>query len=321
MARYVIYGAGAVGGTIGGRLFQHGHDVVLIARGEHGRVIERDGLRLVSADDDVTLTVPCVQRPDELLFTDHDIVILAMKSQDTSAALHALTPLAGPTTPVVCAQNGVENERVALRLFDRVYGMCVFLPATHVEPGIVAVASSPVSGVLDLGRFPEGSDAVAEQMASDLEGSQLRSEVLPQIMRRKYNKLLRNLANAVDAAAGGLAARSELVHRATAEALACFAAAGIDVATDDEDAERRAHLTMRPVAGWDTRHSSSWQSLARGTRRIEADYLNGEIVLLGRLHGVPTPVNARLQAVANRLAYEGAAPGSIRLDDLETVLG
>ena len=61
---------------------------------------------------------------------------------------------------------------------------------------------------------------------------------------------------------------------------------------------------------------SSWQSLRRGTGNIEADWLNGEIVLLGRLHGVPTPVNERLQAVANRMAHEGLRPASIRPEDL-----
>ena len=72
--------------------------------------------------------------------------------------------------------------------------------------------------------------------------------------------------------------------------------------------ERMARVTIRPV-GEDGGHkgSSSWQSLARGTGSIEADYLNGEITLLGRLHGVPTPVNAMLQDVANDMARERAA--------------
>ena len=48
--RFVIFGAGAIGGVIGGRLFEHGHDVVLVARGEHARVLQRDGLRLESPD-------------------------------------------------------------------------------------------------------------------------------------------------------------------------------------------------------------------------------------------------------------------------------
>ena len=67
--------------------------------------------------------------------------------------------------------------------------------------------------------------------------------------------------------------------------------------------------------------ASSWQSLARGTGSIETDYLNGEIVMLGRIHGVPTPANALLQQVANRLAGEGAPPASVKADDLLAQLG
>jgi 2-dehydropantoate 2-reductase len=64
----------------------------------------------------------------------------------------------------------------------------------------------------------------------------------------------------------------------------------------------------RAVHGEEHRFSSSWQSLQRGTGRIEVDYLNGEVVLLGRLYGVPTPVNAEVQRLANRIARDGAAP-------------
>ena len=47
-----------------------------------------------------------------------------------------------------------------------------------------------------------------------------------------------------------------------------------------------------------------------GRGSIEADYPNGEIVLLGRLHGVPTPVNAALQQLANEVARAGDPPES-----------
>jgi 2-dehydropantoate 2-reductase len=73
---------------------------------------------------------------------------------------------------------------------------------------------------------------------------------------------------------------------------------------------------MRRVAGERRGGGSTWQSLARGTGETEADYLNGEIVLLGRVHGVPTPVNELLQQLARELATSGAAPGSVDPDDL-----
>ena len=61
---------------------------------------------------------------------------------------------------------------------------------------------------------------------------------------------------------------------------------------------------------------STWQSLRRGTGDVEIDYLNGEISLLGRRHGVPTPVNDLLRDAAWRLAGAGAEPGSLSAADL-----
>ena len=70
-------------------------------------------------------------------------------------------------------------------------------------------------------------------------------------------------------------------------------------------------MHVQPVNGEMRGGGSSWQSLARGTRSIEADYLNGEIVTLGRLHGVPTPANALMQRIANAQARVGAPPQSV----------
>jgi 2-dehydropantoate 2-reductase len=53
---------------------------------------------------------------------------------------------------------------------------------------------------------------------------------------------------------------------------------------------------------------------------VETDYLNGEVVLLGRLHGVPTPANELLQRLANEAAREGRRPGSLGERDLLALL-
>jgi hypothetical protein len=98
---------------------------------------------------------------------------------------------------------------------------------------------------------------------------------------------------------------------------AALTAAGIDFATDDEDrARRQNHLKIRPIAGQTRGGGSTWQSFARGSRVVETDFLNGEIVLLGRLHGVPTPVNELLQRLAHELASAGAAPESMSAEEV-----
>jgi 2-dehydropantoate 2-reductase len=319
--RFIVYGAGAIGGTIGGRLHQHGHDVILIARGRHFEALRDTGLVLHSPDGTADLAIPVVDDPSEIAFGTGDVVILAMKTQDTAAALARLSLSAPPGIAVVCAQNGVENERLALRCFPNVYGMYVVLAASHLEPGVVEASSSPITGVLDVGRYPMGTDEVAEEVAAALERSTFDARADPAIMRWKYAKLLSNLANALEAACGPEATGDELVRRVRAEGRACLAAAGVTVASGEEQRARRVMLNIRPIEGRKRPGGSSWQSLARQSGTIEADWLNGEIVLLGRLHGVDTPLNALLQRTANLMAATGRPPASMPLGELLASLG
>jgi 2-dehydropantoate 2-reductase len=321
--RFTVYGAGAIGGAIGGRLFQAGHDVTLVARGDHLRALRDDGLTLVSPDDSVVLRPPAVGHPAEADLRDGDVVILAMKSQDTAAAVADLARHAPAGVRVLCAQNGVDNERVALRFFAHVYAAAVMLPATHLQPGVVVVHLAPTTGLLDLGRYPDGVDAVAEEIAAALSGATFGSEARPDVMRSKYRKLILNLGNAVEAVCGPEAARSTpLVRMARTEGEACLQAAGIDAVSIDDDKARRGDVfQLRTVPGHERRGGSSWQSLARGLPTIETDYLTGEIVLLGRLHGVPTPVNELLQGLTTRMAAEGRPPGSVAAEDVLARLG
>ena len=78
----------------------------------------------------------------------------------------------------------------------------------------------------------------------------------------------------------------------------------------------RRGLTVGEISGATRRGGSTWQSLARGARELECDYLNGEIVLLGRLHGVPTPVNELLQQLAAEASRTGRPPGSLTVEEL-----
>lgn len=321
--RFVVYGAGAVGGVIGARLFQADHDVVLIARGAHHDAIRDKGLRLICDDEDTTLPVPAVRHPSELIFDESDVVILAMKTQHTSAALGELAAAASSAPiAVVCAQNGVENERLALRLFADVYAMCVMCPTGHLEPGVVEAFASPISGLLDLGRYPAGIDERARSIATAIGTATFQSVPRDDIMRWKYAKLITNLSNAANALCGSGPAIAEISARARDEAERVLRAANIVFAATEEDAERRGNLLqMRPYGPGTGRGSSTWQSLRRGTRSVETDYLNGEIALLGRNVGVPTPVNELLQRLCSDHARLARPPGSLDPAELLAQLG
>jgi 2-dehydropantoate 2-reductase len=323
---YVIIGAGAVGGTIGGRLHQHGHPVTLVARGEHHDAIRERGLLLATPDGEHALDVPVVAGPEELVLEPDSVLVLAVKSQDSAAALEAWADapvrgggVAGDRLPVLCAQNGVANERLALRLFARVYGVCVWLPATYLTAGTVIAEGHPCSGMLHLGGYPGGVDGSVERIAADLAGSRFAAPVREDVMRWKYGKLLGNLGNGIGALFGS--GDQELYGRLRAEGTAVLDAAGLAYTSREEEvAERGDLIQILPVAGRRRGGGSTWQSLARRTGSVEVDYLNGEIVLLGREYGVPTPVNLAVQRAVRRAVRDGIGPGECPVEEFRALI-
>ncbi|MFI7499704.1 ketopantoate reductase family protein [Streptomyces sp. NPDC049687] len=325
--RYIIIGAGAVGGTVGGRLAEAGQEVVLVARGAHGAALRDAGLRLRVPEGELTHRLPVVARPAELgVLRADDVLVLAVKTQDSEAALGTWGPApvegggtAAERLPLVCAQNGVESGRLALRRFRQVYGVCVWLPSTHVEPGVVSAAGAPLTGILHLGRCPHGTDDTVRRIAADLEKARFEAPVVEDVARWQYAKLLSNLGNALEAVSGPVDTpeAAALFARVRAEGAAVLDAAGIAHVGDEEQrAVRGDKITLVPLDDAPRGGGSSWQSLSRGAGTIEADYLNGEIALLGRLHGVPTPLNELLQRLANEFARERRAPGSLPVGEL-----
>lgn len=315
--RVIVYGAGAVGGPIAVRLAQHGTEVVAIARGEHARVIAADGLRLETPDESLTVRVPVVTDPSEIAFRPDDVVLLCVKTQDTAAVLDRLAAVMPWDTPVVCAQNAVCNEPAALRLFPNVYGMNMMIIGTHVTPGVVQVFTGPCNGILDVGRYPSGSDETARALAQVLSAAEFDSRPQDDIMRWKYGKLLLNLVNACEVAVGPGQGYLEAFAAARAEGETVLRAAGIPFTTRQEDAARRGSLLqVRDIGGQDRGGASTWQSIQRGLGSVETDYLTGEIVLLGRQHGVPTPINTFLQRYVHRVLRGEAQAGSFTNESL-----
>jgi len=318
--RFVIYGAGAIGATIGARLHQAGVEVVLIARGDHLRALKDRGLRFVAPDGEHHLMIDSVGHPAEVEWRVDDVAVLAMKSQHTVLALDALSRCAPDQVAVVCAQNGVANERMALRRRSNVYGMVVNLPALHLNPGEVVTHAGGSGGILDVGRYPGGIDQTAQTIAEHIAAAGFSCRTDASIMRWKYAKLLMNLGNALQAAvtgedsdpnAGPDEHTGEVARRLRREGLACFAAAGIDCASRDEVVGRHdASYHMVDLPGWPRTGGSSWQSVQRGTGDIETDFLNGEVALLGGLHGIPTPANRICQQIAARMISEKLPVGS-----------
>ena len=309
--RFVIYGAGAVGGVIGARLHQSGREVMLIARGAHHDAIAARGLRFETPSEASTLRIPVAPDPAAARVGPGDVVLLCTKSQDTWPALLALREAAPDGVPVVCAQNGVENERVALRLFADVTGAILLLPAEHLEPGVVVGSGAMISGQIDLGRYPSGTSELCDELSAALNDARFESAVHEDIMRLKHHKLISNLANSVQAVCGSTDQAQALIERVQEEGRVVLRAAGIafDAPEVSDREDRWQRYGVGPVAGRPRSGGSTWQSLARGTGHVETDYLNGEIVLRARELGLDVPLNRLMQGLILETLRGGHAPG------------
>jgi 2-dehydropantoate 2-reductase len=316
--RTIVYGVGAIGGTVAAAIALSGQDVIGIARGAQLAAIQTSGLLLRTPDRTARASFPCVADPAEIEFRSDDVVLLTMKTQDTLAALDRLREAGLADQPIFCVQNGVSNERFALRRFPHVHGVTVMMPATYETPGEVCAFSTPRLGIFDLGRYPSGSDAADDTLAGVLEAASIAAFVIPDVMASKYGKLLLNLNNIVEAALG-VGADTKRFHEALRiEAEVVYAAAGIrHHAVGAADPRRDQLMRQASIEGVTRSGGSTTQSLARGAGSLETDYLNGEIVLLGRLHGVPVPANSFALGLGSRMLRGGLRPGAIPLSEVE----
>ena len=336
--RSILIGTGAVGGTIGGQLAAHGRPVVWVARGEHGAVLRDRGLTLHTPGGTVRASAPVWSGPAEASLEPGDVLVLATKTNAAEAAARewADVPVAGGGTagerlPILVCTNGLAAESLVLRYFARVYGVCVWCPATFLSPGEIIVRFGPQSASLHVGRVPAAlADAADARLLADLEAEWESANLeitLPEaVLPWKARKLVTNMANAVDALlgpSGDAARRRDLVRGLEAEAYRVLSAAGVPVTPDEDEAATRASgPSIQPVAQFDPATmgvSSTWQSLVKGGD-LETDFLNGEIVLLAHQAGVAAPRNAALCRLARAAVRTGARPGDLTVAELDAAL-
>lgn len=333
MRRYVVIGAGAVGGTIAARLAQAGHPTVVVARGEHGAAITARGLTLHTPEGPVVTSPKVWAGPQDAALRPHDILVLAVKTQDAPAALAdwSCVPVdggrAGAALPILICLNGVAAESMALRYFRRVVGVCVWAPTSLIGPGEVASFFAERSGAFHLGRYPstlqDGDDArLLAGIQEDWQSAHLDVHLPDNVMAWKYRKLVGNLRNAFDALVGEPGGGCPAASATAREGKAILAAAGVPIIPEEVDKQlRAAGPRPAPITGIPNLGSSSRQSLTRRSGTTEVDWLNGEIVALAHAIGATAPLNAAICAIVRDAAARGAQPGDLTADDLATLLG
>ncbi len=323
-SNYVVHGAGAIGSVIAARLSQAGKAVSLVARGEHLAELAKNGL-LIDGFTQGVFKLPVASDAHDLNVDAGTIVILAMKTQDTFAAVEAHSDLYRDR-PILCFQNGVSNEEWLSDKGFNAYGVMVRIGARIDQPGVVTHTGARHAAV---GCWPSGTDELCEMVVSDLLAGDLDAVLEPQVGASKWGKLVINLANAYLALTNQTVQASYLDNDARAliadleqEALEVLAAANIEIVIDGSSnlAERisklRQPLKQSTVAS-DTKqqqraesYPSTWQDLHAGRRNVEVDHFNGRIVELGRQFGVATPLNEVLWKLCSEAAAKQLGPGT-----------
>jgi len=319
--RIIVYGVGAIGGVIATALAHAGQEVIGVARGARLDAIRDKGLTLRNPERMIHTRFEGAASARDIDFRPDDAIVLVVKGQDSSAALKDLRAAGVTDQPIFCAQNGVANEAIALRYFPNVHGINVMLPAQYTSPYETIAWCSPNFGNFDIGRYPKGIDATDEALANALTPAGIGGYPQAEVMAFKYGKLIMNLSNIVEAALGRGAEARDISEHLRVEGRAVLDAAGIDWRDVYVSDPRRELMKNGTVEGVPRIGGSTSQSLARTAGSVETDFLNGEISYLGRLHGVATPANDFVTALAAGMARNKTQTGAITHDELARGIG
>ena len=309
--RIAVMGAGGLGGNYGARLAAGGQDVAFIARGANLRGLRDRGLLVTSeALGDIRLDKVRVS-DDPAEIGPVDVVLLTTKRYDLEAAAEATKPLLGPETAVISLLNGIDSEArmVAILGPRHVVGGAAYTTAHLLEPGRIRHVSGPqriAVGELD-GRISprlEGFAEVAE--AAGIET--LVSDEIQALIWAKF-VLLAGIGGVCALARQPVGAIREdaelraLSHLSMAEIVAVAEAEGIEI----PGAEAAGAAFIENSAA--DLEPSLLVDLNRG-RRLEGEWFSGEILRLGRLHGVATPIHQAIWAALRPFAAGLGTPGS-----------
>ena len=315
-----IYGAGAIGGVTGAALARAGHDVVLVDRAEdHVAAMNAPGLTIESREGSVTVPVRAIT--PGALGHGLGLVLLAVKSQDTSGALEVLTPRLAADGAIVSLQNGLNEELIAEKIgAPRTVGCLVNWAADWVAPGRILHGGhgALVLGELD-GRMSNRVQGLAKLLAV-VAPTEVTDNVLGYTWAKHVYGALLVATAVVDAHVYEVVERSPAVQQMlvalVVENMRAAEAAGIrlepfdEYAPADYRAAARGDLAARQrameiIARHYRRHTKTktgiWRDLVVRRRKTEVGALLGATVAKARMLGLDMPLTERLIAMIEDL--------------------
>ena len=317
----LTFGAGAIGTYVGGSLALTGQRVAFIERPSIAAELCKNGLRLdVSIDKHRGAAEPLIVPPgsfecvssvrEAMEHGPFEIAIFAMKSFDTAAALEGIKPFADKMPPILCLQNGVDNEPLIAAVLgpDRVIAGTVTCSIARRAAGDIVLEKARGIGIA-------AGHSLSERLEVALNSASLNAHLYPRPADMKWSKLLSNLPGSATTAIVDMSPAEVFAHpglydlemRMAHETLAVMEAQGIHVINLPKIPVRALALAMRlppflarPVlmkvvgGGRGGKMPSFHIDLHAGRRKSEVEWLQGAVVRYGEKCGIPTPVNRLL---------------------------
>lgn len=322
---YLIYGAGAIGSLIGGLLAAGGQRVTFLDRPVVAGHLRQHGITVTQGQHRASIPNPSiVTTPEAGLAAKPDAIVFAVKSYHTAQAIAELHMAGGGKPlipPILCFQNGVDNETALAAAFgaDKVIAGTVTTAVSITAPGQITIEKPRGLGI-------STAHPLSAPIAADLQQAGLRVELYANPAAMKWSKLLTNLiANPTsaicDLPAGAVFAHDGLYRieiKALRETLAVMNALelpvvklpGVPVTLLARALRRlppwlyRPYFTQKVAKGRGDKMPSFHVDLSRASKHSEVRWLNGAVARHGARAGVPTPVNSALTGILEAIVAD-----------------
>jgi 2-dehydropantoate 2-reductase len=323
--KIAVIGSGAIGSLVGGLLSRAGEDVTLIGRKAHVDAINEKGLVIEGALGEMRVNVKATEHLD----FKPDLVFLTVKTQDVEDVAYEIKPYVSGA-PIVTMQNGVRSDDIVAGVLgkENIVSCVVLLASTFLEAGRVTYSSR---GRLVIGD-PYGFDGKQLESVAAVLNKVVPTRIIKDIRCAHWTKLIVNLNNAIPAVTG-LSVQEIGAHPPLRKLSFFLLKEGLDV-TKQADIKlcnlpgvpigilKKIFSMPIPIAtlilGFLMKSTgavpksmgtlpvlgSTLQSIKRG-KSTEIDYLNGEIVALGKKLGIPTPYNSTFVNMVHQVEATG----------------
>ena len=294
--KFVVVGAGGVGGYFGGKLAMKGEDVWFVARGQHLAAMQQKGLRI--EDGDQTFVIPpgrMVATPDEA--GKADVILFCVKSYDTETAASSLSGIVTSDSIVLCLQNGVDNEEKIQKVLPKavIFGGASYIYATITAPGVITRPGGPkriVFGPIN------GEDPRSSALRDTMRNAGVDVRLTNDVTAALWTKFI------FISAVGGVTAMTrltlgellsvpetrDLLQGAMKETESIARALRVNV---QENVIEKMFETLKSMET--NTYSSMYHDLVNG-KPIEVEAFSGVLLRYGEQLGIPTPIHRTVYA-------------------------